>query len=67
MMDLGRIDQRDAEAGAVRYMTGEFNSFGDAEVYKDELISKGFNDATIVGEHEGKIISATEGIQLLNK
>ena len=67
MMDLGRIDQRDAEDESVRYMTGEFNSFEDAEVYKDELSSKGFTDATIVGEHEGKIISATEGIQLLNK
>jgi hypothetical protein len=67
MMDLGRIDQRDAEEGAVRYMTGEFNRFEDAEVYKDELSSKGFTDATIVGEYEGKIISATDGIQLLNK
>jgi hypothetical protein len=48
-------------------MTGEFNRFEDAEVYKDELSSKGFTDATIVGEYEGKIISATDGIQLLNK
>lgn len=67
MMDIGRIDQRDAEDGAVRYLTGEFNNFEDAEVYKDELASKGFADATIVAEHENKIISATEGIQLLNK
>ncbi len=67
MMDLGRIDQRDAEEGAVRYMIGEFKSFEDAEIYKEELNSSGFEDLAIVAEYEGKIISATDGIQLFNK
>ncbi|HAW19077.1 MAG TPA: hypothetical protein DCX14_02750 [Flavobacteriales bacterium] len=65
MMDLGRIDQREMDDGSVNYMTGEFNNFEDAEVYMDELISQGFDGSFVVGEHEGKIISATEGIQLL--
>ncbi len=65
MMDLGRIDQRDGDAGAVRYMTGEFNNFGDAETYMNELISQGFEGSFVIAEYEGRIISATEGIQLL--
>lgn len=65
MMNLGRIDQRDADDGSVRYFTGEFNNFEDAKVYLDDLTSQGFDAAFIIAEYNGRIISADEGIQLL--
>ena len=65
MMSLGRIDQREGDAGAVRYFTGEFNTYEEADAFKDKLISQGFADAFIAAEYNGNIISATEGIQLL--
>ncbi|GAB5538576.1 MAG: hypothetical protein Salg2KO_06790 [Salibacteraceae bacterium] len=68
MMDLGRIDQRDSgENGPILYLTGEFNTFEDAQAYKDELKSNGFDEAFVVGEKDGNIISAEEGLELLNK
>jgi len=65
MMSLGRIDQREGDSGAVRYFTGEFNSYEEAEAFKDQLVSRGFADAFIAAEYNGNIISATEGIELL--
>ena len=65
MMSLGRIDQREGDAGAVRYFTGEFNTYEEADAFKDQLVSAGFADAFIAAEYNGNIISATEGIELL--
>jgi hypothetical protein len=65
MMGLGRMDQREGEAGTTRYFAGEFNNYEDAESYKRDLISQGFGDAFIAAEYQGTIISANEGIKLL--
>lgn len=65
MMDLGKIDQRDGDNGAVRYLVGEFNTYEEAKAYKEQLISQGFDGAFSVAEYEGRLISAQEGIQLL--
>ncbi len=65
MMSLGRIDQREADGGAIRYFTGEFNTYEEAEAFKKQLVSAGFDDAFIAAEFNGNIISATEGIELL--
>ncbi|HAQ69807.1 MAG TPA: hypothetical protein DCR48_02415 [Flavobacteriales bacterium] len=65
MMSLGRIDQREGDGGAVRYFIGEFNTYEEAEAFKDNLTAEGFADAFIAAEYNGNIISATDGIQLL--
>ena len=67
MMEIGRIDQRDLSDGQTLYLTGEFNTVEDARSYKDELLSKGFQGAVVVGENNGQIISAEEVIELLNR
>ena len=67
MMEIGRIDQRDLSDGQTLYLTGEFNTVEDARSYQDELLSKGFQGAVVVGENNGQIISAEEVIELLNR
>ncbi|MEZ4722037.1 MAG: SPOR domain-containing protein [Flavobacteriales bacterium] len=65
MMSLGRIDQRESESGAIRYFTGEFNTYEEAEALKEKLTSQGFEGVSTAAEYEGRIISASEGIELL--
>lgn len=67
MMDLGRIDQRDEADGSTSYYVGEFNTFEEAEAYKEELLNQGFEGAFVGAEHNGTIISAEDGIQLINQ
>ena len=49
----------------MRYFIGEFNTYEEAEAFKDNLTAEGFADAFIAAEYNGNIISATDGIQLL--
>ena len=65
MMQLGRIDQREAGDGTTRYFTGEFNSYDEAKSLKEGLAAQGFPDAFIAAEYNGNIITAEEGIKLL--
>lgn len=65
MMGLGKIDQRDGENGLIRYFAGDFNTYEEAQAFKNQLISQGFKDSFVAAEFNGRIISATEGIELL--
>ncbi|GAB4376421.1 MAG: hypothetical protein Kow0075_03550 [Salibacteraceae bacterium] len=65
MMGIGKIDQRSGEDGKVRYFAGEFNTYEEALAFKQEMIARGFTDAFVAAEYNGKIITATEGINLL--
>ncbi|MEX2597555.1 MAG: SPOR domain-containing protein [Salibacteraceae bacterium] len=65
MMGLGRIDQREASDGTTKYLTGEFNNYDESKALKEQLISQGFPDASIVAEFDGKLMTAEEGIKLL--
>ncbi len=65
MMDLGKVDQRQGSDGATKYFVGEFNTYEEANAFKQELAGRGFDGAFVAGEYNGNIISANEAIQLL--
>lgn len=65
MMDLGKVDQQKGSNGATKYFVGEFNTYEEANAFKKELSSKGFEGAFVAGQYNGNIISANEAIQLL--
>lgn len=65
MMALGKVDQRKVGGGATKYLVGEFNTYEEANAYKQQLIDQGFEGAFVAGEYNGNIISANEAMQLL--
>jgi hypothetical protein len=59
--------KRDPESGLVKYFLGEFESYDEAEEFKAELRREGLGDSFVVGDFNGKIISAQETLELLNE
>ncbi len=59
-MSLGNVRPIRNTEGETTYVYGSFNSMDDAEKGLSELRTNGFTDAQMVGEFNGKIISARE-------
>ena len=66
-MELGNIERRDGPNGSTRYFAGEFDTYEEAANFKNQLRDSGLDDAFVAGEHNGKIISSQEAIQILQK
>ncbi len=62
---LASTEKQVTATGSIRYTSGVFNSFDDAEKYRKELEGKGFNDAFIIATFKNEIISIQEALELM--
>ena len=59
--------QRDPESGLIKSFLGWFESYDEAEEFQAELEREGLIGSFVVGDFNGKIISAQEILELLNE
>ena len=59
--------KRDPESGLIRSFLGWFETYDEAEEFQAELEREGLNDTFVIGDFNGKIISAQETLELLNE
>ena len=59
--------KRDSESGLIRSFLGWFESYDEAEEFQAELEREGLIDTFVIGDFNGKIISAQETLELLNE
>jgi hypothetical protein len=59
-MELGNVRPIRSEGSGTKYIYGNYSSFEEAESVLSELKERGFEKAFVVGEFNGKIISAEE-------
>jgi hypothetical protein len=65
-LDIGKVlPKRDISSGLTKYYVGEFKSYQEAIVLRDNLVDKGVVDCFIVGEFKNNIISSKEALNLL--
>ncbi len=50
--------------GITHYVVGDFNNYAEANAYKKELRTQGYNGCFVVGEYLGEIIPARKAIEL---
>jgi hypothetical protein len=64
-LQLGAVlPKRDNKTGITKYLVGRFDSYKEAEKYKIEIQNKGLIDAFIIGDFNGKMITAQEALEL---
>ena len=61
----GNVKVRKSEDGLSLYLVGEVNSYEEAEALKQQLIKQGLKDSFIIGEFNGKLISAKDALEIL--
>lgn len=66
-IELGEIKPMRGPDGATRYVFGEFDTYEAASKAKEKISNQQFNDAFVVGEFNGQLISAQEAIQILEE
>lgn len=59
------VPKKDQETGLTKYFIGTFNTYEEAAKFKEELKQKGLQDAFVVGDFNGKIITASEALDLI--
>jgi hypothetical protein len=59
------VQKQVTAAGTIRYMTGEYSTYDQAERYRRELEEKGFLDAFVIATFKGDIISLQEAMELM--
>ena len=64
-LQLGQVLPKiDSETGITKYLVGKFNSYEEAVNHKNEIVNKGIVDSFVIGDFNGKIISAREALEL---
>ena len=64
-LQLGSVlPKRDNKTGITKYLVGKFDSYKEAEKYKKEIQNKGLIDAFIIGDFNGRMITAQEALEL---
>lgn len=58
------IPKKDAEAGLIKYFIGIFDSYDEAVEFKKQVVREGLVDSFVVGDFNGRIITAQEAISL---
>ncbi len=61
---LGKIKDEKGNDGKTRYFIGSFSSYEQAEAYINELGDFDISDAFVVGEYDGKTITAKEALDI---
>jgi len=65
-LQLGSVVPKlDNRTGITKYLVGKFDSYQQAEKFKKEIQAKGLVDAFIVGDFNGKLITAQEALELI--
>jgi len=62
---LGKIANEKGSDGKTRYFVGSFSSYDQASSYINELGDFNINEAFVVGEYNGKTISAKEAMDIV--
>lgn len=62
---LDNTDKQTTATGSIRYTSGSFTNFDEAEKYRKDLEGKGFNDAFIIATFKNEIISIQEALELM--
>ncbi len=63
--DLNDIEKQTTSVGGIRYTSGNFASYSDAEKHRKELEDKGFFDAFIIATFKNVQIPIQEAMELL--
>ena len=67
-LQIGKVTpKKDNIEGLYKYFVGEFEYYEEAEEFKHEIQREGLEDAFVVGDFNGKIITATEANTLKNQ
>jgi len=61
------VPKRDATTGITKYFIGKFADFEDAEEFMHEVQREGLDDAFVIGDFNGKIVSAQTALELINR
>jgi hypothetical protein len=65
-LSIGNVlPKKDDESGLTKYFIGTYGSYQEADAAKKDLQEKGLVDAFVVGDFNGKIITAQEALDLL--
>jgi hypothetical protein len=62
---LQDTDKQTTVTGSIRYTSGNFTNFDEAEKYRKNLEQKGFTDAFIIATFKKEIISIQEAMELM--
>jgi hypothetical protein len=65
--DVTDLEKQGTSNGSIRYTTGKFQGYDEAEKYLKTLQDKGFSEAFIIATFKGEIISIQEAVELLKK
>ena len=63
--DLNDVEKRTTSVGGVRYTSGSFASYSDAEKHRKELEAQGFTDAFTIATFKNEQIPIQEAMELL--
>ncbi len=63
--DLAAVEKQTTASGSLRYTSGSFATFEEAEAYKKELENKGFVDGFVIAMFKNEIVSIQEAMELL--
>ncbi len=63
--ELNDIEKQTTSVGGVRYTSGSFASYSDAEKHRKELEAKGFSDAFTIATFKNEQIPIQEAMELL--
>lgn len=66
-MEIEGIDQSVIDNGLTRYTAGEFDSFEEAEQFKNEIIEKGIGGAFVIALHKDDLIPVKKAIELIKE
>jgi hypothetical protein len=59
------VPKKDTQTGLTKYYTGTFSSYEEAAAMKKSLETQGLKDAFVVGDFNGKIITAQDALNIL--
>lgn len=67
ILTIKNVKQETIADGAVRYTSGSFRSYTEAQTHKEEIIKSGITGAFIIAYNNGILISVKEALELLKK
>jgi hypothetical protein len=63
--DITDIEKQVTATGSIRYTTGTFSTYDEAERYRKQLEEKGFLDAFTIAMFKNDVVSLQEAMELL--
>lgn len=64
-MQVENVEQKTEANGYTKFFVGKVKSYEEAAALEQQLINQGFTDAFVVGEHNGKTISAEKALEMI--